>query len=462
MVSRESTVDVSNGEAGAALLYLESRVSWPFKQGEPGSSAQGSSLFLFDQHTTSRSAVTTASTSMKVRCIGGTAATAVVLFLFSFRSCVVDSISINATHLAKRIAGDEITIASARLVAASPKQAGLFTKPKRPNGIGLTSGVVLSSAWATEELGVNDNKYSPLSDDLQGEGHDELGLSSDACTLEIEFYCPPTIAGKKRVSFEFVYGTDEYPWTGARRDIRDRMMAKVELADFDDDFYYRFHEYIVDLYGRTLTLYPESWATQTSIAPFKDNMSGWYQTEMNGFTKPITVFSPPLYYGSSMTRYKLTIVVADTGLATNQTLDRKNGAWLFIRAGSLTCTLGDPTPDDDFWLYYGIPYFDENELLPSSSPYPSLSPTPMPTPEDPRSPRPTPLDPHTLWPTPDFTRVSDSPEECAEEVVSNCPRCGDSTCYKKFTAQCNIDEKLNTPQSYRRKVSRIIKRRYCI
>jgi hypothetical protein len=401
---------------------------------------------------------------MKNHFSGEATALCLALSLAPYLLLPAEPLTINATHLASRIAGEGVVIRDAKVTLTNPKQVGLFTKPNRRNGIGLTSGVVVSSAWATEETGANDNVYSPGSDDLQGAGYaafDEMlppGLvSRDACVFRIDFDCP--MPGPV-VSLTFVYGTDGYPWTGTRDNMD---MMGVFLAGESPS------NNIAVLYGREMTV-----NSTMLLAPFKDNSYGWYQTEMNGFTHPLTASARVLSRSNV-----LNIVVADAG-RSNGTLSRKNGAWLFIKAGSLSC-MSDLDIDD-----YS---YDDSDLTPyPSSPDPAASPPspvmpPSPVTHSPVMPHPpvthSPITPHapvspyptvsasptgTDAPTPGHRKPT-LPRECSLDVFTNCySKCGNTKCYDTWIPiECVLDPYLNSAEvnAYYKKVRSVIQRRYC-
>jgi hypothetical protein len=367
--------------------------------------------------------------SMKRHFSGGATALGLALTLALYLLDPAEPLTINATHLASRLVGKGVVIRDATVTLTSPRQVSLFTKPNRRNGIGLTSGLVLSSAWATEENGVNDNIYSAGSDDLQGAGYATFDkmlppglISSDACVFRIEFDCPMT---GPIVSLTFVYGTDNYPWSGSR-DNMDMMGVFLEGELPSDN--------ITVLHGREMTV-----NSTRLIALFKDNRYGWYQTEMNGFTHPLTA-SARVSWRSNV----LHIVVADTGRSTGA-LGRTNGAWLFIKAGSLTCSTD---------LEFGR--FEDDDRM-ETTPYPSASAHPT------ASPYPTGSPSGTEEPT--VGREPTAPKECSLEVFRKCAsKCGRTKCYDRFIPkECVLDEALdsNAINAYYGKVRKLIQRQYC-
>jgi hypothetical protein len=398
------------------------------------------------------------------RPLGVFAAAAGLLTVAVLMSHPASSLTVDGTQLANFLAGDGVLILSATVTLTNPKQAGTFAKPHRRNGIGLTSGVVLSSAWAVEENGTNDNQYLPGSDDLRGSGYDAFDsrlppgfVSSDACVLRIEFKC---YFHEPEVYFSFVYGTDDYPWTGTRRDNGDMMGAFMLSGPFFQDG--------VLLYRRELTINGTSY-----LAPFKDNMSRWYQTEMNGFTKPLTANLKSFYTRANV----LYIAVADTGRMSG-TLDGKNGAWLFLEAGSLKCDgrapyieddeFGDDYDIDDDFMKADDDFNDDDDWLPlSPSAQPSASPYPFPTIKSTAAPF-APFAPQgsvdkypTSWWTAEPTPgQKESPRSCALSISKAC-RCGKYSCYEDHLSDCKRDDIMYTPQMYRDRTFKVLKKVHC-
>jgi hypothetical protein len=403
--------------------------------------------------------------SMKRHFSSGATALGLALTLALHLFDPAEALTINATHLASRLAGKGVVIRDATVTLTNPKQVGLFSKPNRRNGIGLTSGVVLSSAWATEENGANDNIYSPGSDDLQGAGYAAFDtmlppglVSRDACVFRIEFDCPMP---RPFVSFTFVYGTDNYPWTGTRDNLD---MMGVFLAGEEPQ------NIISMLYGREMTV-----NSTRLLAPFKDNTYGWYQTEMNGFTQPLTA-SSRVFWRSNV----LHIVVADTG-RSNGTLGRKIGAWLFLKAGSLSCRSNLDSNDDDYRSddtdLTPYPTASLHPTHPPVSRRPTVSPRPAVSPHSAISPYPTgsPVayptgfpsitpEPTTEEPTP-VQRKPTLPRQCSLEVFRSCSsKCGSTKCYDTWIPiDCVISPTLNRDQinAYYKKVRSVIQRQYC-
>lgn len=278
-----------------------------------------------------------------------------------------------------------IKILNASLSLKRKKQVGLFHGGTMDN-IDLTSGAVLSSAWATLAEGMNENLDATKGDDLGGRGFAPLDrllpngtFTKDACILRIDFRCRRAI--HDTVTFRFVFGSENYPTVGSSAGRGNNSNEDIVAAFLNGN-----------KPRHNIAVKPGT-SEYVSVNTIFDN-SGYYRdnpvdcdtiffTEMNGFTLVLTAKGRV----KSQTKNSLLIAVADGGRDREQV--GKKGAWVFLI--NLRC---------------------------------ERAPTPVPT----ASPRPTTTGYPTVAPSP-LASIPQSVPDCANEVKSygDCV-CGDRKC----------------------------------
>jgi len=225
----------------------------------------------------------------------------------------------NALDLAELIAGPGVSIRSAALVNCNNVQVGRFTNGEFD--IDMDEGAVISSSYAVEAVGPNNNYY-PAGDSLGRPGSALLDkllqpkkrYTKDACTLRIEFDCDTPA----NFEFTYVFGSDNYPSTGNNAE-EDVMGAFLNGDDVSNN--------VATVDGKYVSV-----NTLFDGTDFKDNERDTYDVEMNGFTQPLKSTDKGL---AKATNNELDLVVAD-GYTGNE-VDYKKGAWLFVKANSLRC-----------------------------------------------------------------------------------------------------------------------------
>lgn len=222
----------------------------------------------------------------------------------------------DAWDLAQSIQGDGIEFTQAVLWCDQPDQAGLFEDGSY--SIDMDAGVVLSSSYAVNAMGRNDNKYLKP-DGLGGWGYDPLDqilvpknmYTRDACVLHLEFKCEDP----SKFEFRYVFGSDDYPSTGFE-DQEDLMAAFLNGRT-------PFHN-IAKVAGNYVSIN----TVHNGNDLLNDNQYGAFATEMNGFTQVLTARA-----NATTGTNRLYIAVADGGKRDSDT----NGAWVFLEANSMKC-----------------------------------------------------------------------------------------------------------------------------
>jgi hypothetical protein len=239
---------------------------------------------------------------------------------------VSDLNSIQAEELVKTLIGCGVVVGDIRYVG-DKAAAGKFSGG---NGIiGFDKGIVLSSGRAAGVAGPN---KSPSSGDSFTPDRRDADLESisgmqthDAVLLEFEF-----IPSSTYVTFDFVFASEEYnEWANtAFNDVFAFFMNGVNVAMIPGT---STPVSINNLNGGnpygTNTHYPQYFinnSIDTSGAP--------YDTEMDGFTTVISVYSPV----KANTRNLIKLAVADCSDAAYNTA-------VFIRAGSFSSKCPDAT-----------------------------------------------------------------------------------------------------------------------
>jgi hypothetical protein len=295
--------------------------------------------------------------------------------LFTVDGSINVTSPVDATAIAKMIAGPGIVVTRAQLFCAKPEQAGLFANfdPNEPatdddaldTDDALAppplSGALLGSAFA-EDCGGPDDE---ITDDTVIRGRDELNgtgsaalnallptsrVTRDACVLRIEFTCP---VAHDRIGIQYVFGSNNYPSTGATPN-EDVMGAFVNGRSPRNN--------VARAPGVPLNPYL-SVNTLFGGANFVDNQQRLLEIGMNGFTKTISSVGD---IAPSATNF-VEIVIADGGSRARRTRDRNlrqrgdnevednedteesstssrqlqgnqaSGAWLFLTTNCLTC-----------------------------------------------------------------------------------------------------------------------------
>ncbi len=173
-------------------------------------------------------------------------------------------------------------------------------------GIGMSTGVILSSGRIAHVIGPNDR--TGTSNQIGQPGDTDLSdligaITYDAAVLEFDF-----IPVGNSISFKYVMGSDEYP----------------EYLSFSDVF-----GFFLD--GKNIALLPDSMTPvsisnvnhETNSEYYVSNSSGEYDIQCDGFTAVLEVLAQ-VTPGQT---HHIKLAVADKG-------DSKLDTWVFIESGS--------------------------------------------------------------------------------------------------------------------------------
>ncbi|MCP4348624.1 MAG: hypothetical protein GY795_24345 [Desulfobacterales bacterium] len=174
------------------------------------------------------------------------------------------------------------------------------------SGIGLTTGVILSSGRVADVIGPNNNDSTSNSNGQPGD--DDLnvlinGITNDAAVLEFDF-----VPVGKSISFRYVMGSDEYP----------------EYLSYSDVFGFFLN-------GENIALLPETTTSisitnvnhQTNSEYYVSNSPTEHNIQCDGFTVVLEVLAN-VTPGKT---HHIKLAVADKG-------DSAYDTWVFIEGGS--------------------------------------------------------------------------------------------------------------------------------
>ncbi|BAZ89250.1 hypothetical protein NIES932_07250 [Raphidiopsis curvata NIES-932] len=205
-----------------------------------------------------------------------------------------------ALDLVSQILGSGVTVKDAKFTGNS-QAVGTFTFTNSSVGIGITSGIVLSSGKVADIYG--NNNGNNISTSFSGVGDADLnklvnGSTNDAAVLEFDF-----IPTDSFVSFDYVFASEEY--------------KEFVNREFNDVFGF----FVTDSSGiKNIALIP---GTQTPITVnninheknanlYRDNPGSGgginYNTKFDGFTSVLTA-TTPVNPGET---YKFKLALADT------------------------------------------------------------------------------------------------------------------------------------------------------
>lgn len=235
-----------------------------------------------------------------------------------------------ALQLAREIAGRGVTILDASFDGCVDNQVGFFSDADLALGTTFVNGIVLSSGFAVDVVGPNDNSYTrdalnrdgyqPLTD-LLPSGKD----TKDACALHITFDCQ----NQDHFGLQFVFGSDNYdcpatPSTQARNNPYEDVMGI-----FAQDIQSNAAEANIGLYNDTYisvnTLYG---------GPDFINNCNKNRVEMAGYSNAIKIDNSKDKIVTG--RNDLWIAVAD-GYDVADAVDMMGPSWLLVRRNSLVC-----------------------------------------------------------------------------------------------------------------------------
>jgi hypothetical protein len=259
------------------------------------------------------------------------------------------SAALTANDLAQMLAGGGVVVSNVTYQGVS-LASGSFSGAT--TALGINDGVLLTCGSVNNAPGPNSTSSASASNGLPGDPDlsAAAGVSTnDASVLEFDF-----IPGSSSISFTFVFGSEEYPeFVGSFNDGFGIFVNGVNVA-------------LVPGAGVPVTINNVSPLTNSSW--YVDNSSGLYNTQLDGFTKPIPV-SAAVNPG----------VVNHIKFAVADALDYSLDTMVFIQAGSLTAFTPTPTITKSFTpgpTPTISPTFTRSQTF---TPSPTLTPSPTAT-----------------------------------------------------------------------------------
>jgi hypothetical protein len=235
---------------------------------------------------------------------------------------VNDLTTLTVSDLITNLVGPNVRVSNVTYTGAD-KAAGIFSGGS--NSVGIGSGVVLSTGsainvagpWSSTVSSVDNNQASDPSLDQIATG----STNHDAAVLQFDFVPQGNV-----LAFKYVFGSDEYNTPGTSTDFVG--------SQFNDVFAFFLN-------GKNVALLPGT-TTPVSINnvndgnsfnsyPAKnpqyyiDNSTGTYNTQMNGFTKVLSVVLP-VNPGQT---YHIKLAIEDVN-------DALLDSWVLIQAGSFS------------------------------------------------------------------------------------------------------------------------------
>ena len=230
-----------------------------------------------------------------------------------------------AAQLVQEIAGTGVSGVTNATYTGAAGAAGIFSGM---DGIGIGSGIVLSSGSAAAVVGPNNSAAASTVNNTAGDATlagIAGGTTRDAATLEFDFV--PT---SSLVTFTYLYGSEEYPeWVnGGYNDAFAIVVNGVNCA-------------VVPGTSAPITI--DTVNASVNSAYFV-NGAGSAATQMDGYTTPLTCLAAVTPNATNHFRFS----IADGG-------DANYDSWALIQAGTLVANAAPTTQDVSASTYSGIP-----------------------------------------------------------------------------------------------------------
>ncbi|HVA60747.1 MAG TPA: FGLLP motif-containing membrane protein [Mycobacteriales bacterium] len=257
-----------------------------------------------------------------------------------------------ATQLAQQLVGSGVTVENATYTGATTAAATFTGGGTADTGVGFDGGIVLSTGTAIQLVGPNTTSITSTDFGLLGDPDlDALAAANlPPCTPTSSLYCPSTTglthdaavlefdaipaAGAKTVSFQYVFGSEEYP------DFVGSVYNDV-FGFYVTDGGTQQRENCATIPGTTSPVSINTVNAGTNAGYFRDNpatqdatsglYSSPYDVGLNGLTTVLTCTAPVTPGVSN----HLKLAIADTS-------DGQYDSAVFIQAKSLT-TASTPT-----------------------------------------------------------------------------------------------------------------------
>lgn len=216
--------------------------------------------------------------------------------------------------LVNTILGSGITVSNINYTGASGA-SGFFTGGLA-SGLGIDSGILLTSGQAINALGPNNSSNTTGNNGFAGDADLDALIpesTNDATVLEFDF-----VSNGGDVFFNYVFGSEEYPeWVG---------------SSYNDVFAFFLNGENIALVPDTTTPVSINNVNSGSYSQFyNDNTGGLFNIQYDGFTNVLTAKALGLSAGT----HRIKLAIADAG-------DFAYDSGVFIQAGTFSDTYTPP------------------------------------------------------------------------------------------------------------------------
>ena len=248
----------------------------------------------------------------------------ILILSFLFVNNSYSQLIINAnqtpTQMADEIIGSGVTFSNPTFSGA-PNSNGIFTTGGTSTNLGMASGIILSTGWASDALGPNN---SGSLGQTNGTGSDPQLASlipgytiNDACFLKFDF-----IPWGDTIKLRYVFGSEEYPeWVGSS--FNDVFGFFITGINPDNGTYTNLNIALIP--GTILPVTIDNVNNASHSQYYVDNTNGT-TIQYDGFTTVLTAWCKV----KPGTQYSIKIAVGDAG-------DSAYDSAIFLEKGSLSC-----------------------------------------------------------------------------------------------------------------------------